>query len=137
MVFSYACLFPLSSVDYSFPNRHGVSYHIDASVIPTILDVPLLFLNFGTITLSVHSSGIFSCSKIFWSRYSNISTPSSPKLFQTSTGIPSGPIAFPCLIALIATSTSFMLIGHCIVNRIAVVVRPTRCAKKRENGHDK
>ena len=40
----------------------------------------------GTITLSLnHFSGIFSCSKIFWSRSSNTSTPSSPKLFQTST----------------------------------------------------
>ena len=43
LLFSYACLFPQSSVDYSFPNLHGVWYHLDASIIRTILDVPLLF----------------------------------------------------------------------------------------------
>ena len=41
--FSYACLLPQSSADYSFPNLHGMRYHLDASVIPTILDIPLLF----------------------------------------------------------------------------------------------
>ena len=40
---SYACLLPQSSVDYSFPDLHGMIYHLDASVIPTILDVSLLF----------------------------------------------------------------------------------------------
>ena len=37
--------------------------------------------------------------------------PSSPKLFQTSTEIPFGPIAYPSCIPLIATSTSFLLIA--------------------------
>ena len=43
LLFSYACLIPQSSVDYSFPNLHGMRYHLDASTIPTIIDFPLLF----------------------------------------------------------------------------------------------
>ena len=40
LLLSYACLLPQFSVDYSFPNLYGMRYQLDASIIPTILDVP-------------------------------------------------------------------------------------------------
>ena len=38
-----ACLLPQPSVNYSFPNLHRNIYHLEASIIPTIRDVPFLF----------------------------------------------------------------------------------------------
>ncbi len=59
-------------------------YLLDASIIPTILDTPLC-LKIGAITLSLHYSGVFSCSEIFWNIPNNISSPSSPALLQICT----------------------------------------------------
>ena len=62
LLFSYSCLLPQSSVDYSFSNLHYMIYHLDASVIPTILDNPFS-LTICTITLYRHSVGIFPARK--------------------------------------------------------------------------
>ena len=42
LLLSYACLLPQSSFNYPFTNLHCMLYHLDASIISTILDVPLL-----------------------------------------------------------------------------------------------
>ena len=73
------------SVNYYFPNVHGMRYHLDASTIPTMSDVHF-HLKMCTITLSLHSTGIFSCSNIilFCNRYNNNPSQAVPHLHWNS-----------------------------------------------------
>ncbi|KAE8277085.1 hypothetical protein D5F01_LYC25126 [Larimichthys crocea] len=68
-----------------------------------------LFLKMGTITLILHSSSIFSLSKILLNNPVKKCTAISPRHFHTSTGISSGPSAFPLFILFNALLTSSSL----------------------------
>ncbi|KAF7641921.1 hypothetical protein LDENG_00268050, partial [Lucifuga dentata] len=64
----------------------------------------------GTSTLLLHSSGILSLSKISLNNLVKNSTATSPRHFHTSTGISSGPTAFPLFILFSDLLTSSLLI---------------------------
>ncbi|KAI5613871.1 hypothetical protein C0J50_9181, partial [Silurus asotus] len=64
----------------------------------------------GTSTLLLHSSGIFSPSKILLNNLVKNSTAIFPKHLHPSTGMSSGPTDFPLFILLIAALTSALLI---------------------------
>ena len=68
-------------------------------------------LLFSYASLLPQSSVDYSCPNLHGMRYYLDATLSSPKLFQTSTGIQSGPIAFLFYIPVSATSTSLLIAG--------------------------
>ena len=84
----------------AFVNAHISAPYISAGLTTVLNTSPWSSRSFScrTTLQKLSSSCHFSCSKIFWSRSNNICTPPSLRLFQTSTGILSGPIAFPCFI---------------------------------------
>ncbi|XP_061636317.1 uncharacterized protein LOC133481222 [Phyllopteryx taeniolatus] len=65
----------------------------------------------GTSTLFLHSSGIFSPARILLNKLVKNSTATSPRCFHISTGMSSGPTAFPFFILFYLSNFPFLVIA--------------------------
>jgi len=81
------------------------------------------FLKIGMRMLSFHFSSIFSCSKMCVSTFRSTSTAVYPNTLHASTGMSSGPVAFPLFIFFSASSTlPFVISSTCVSGPASTVL---------------